>query len=1222
MGEDEAEEELIFDEPIFDDPDDDLGRAILDAKMNCGNEKERLKLEKMLEDHNKLLYPNCENGQKKLGTTLELLQWKAENGTSDKGFEKLLKIIKKMLPGENVLPSSTYEAKKVVCPLGLEVQKIHACINDCILYRGEYENLNACPVCSALRYKIRRDDPGDVEGESTPRKRVPAKVMWYAPIIPRLKRLFQNKEHAKLLRWHKEDRKKDVMLRHPADGSQWRKIDREFKSFSDDARNLRFGLSTDGFNPFGEQSSSHSTWPVTLCIYNLPPWLCMKRKFIMMPVLIQGPKQPGNDIDVYLRPLVEELLELWRDEGVPVWDEHEQKEFNLRALLFVTINDWPALGNISGQSNKGYNACTHCLGETDSNYLGNKNVYLGHRRFLPKQHHVRKRGKHFGGEADNRTKPTRPNGEVIYDMVKDLKVIFGKGPGGQSVPHDVDGHVPMWKKKSIFWELPYWKFLEVHSAIDVMHVTKNLCVNLLNFLGVYGKTKDTPDARQDQQSIHEGNNLNPEKYQGPASYALTKEEKEIFFEVLSSIKVPSGFSSNIKGIINMSEKKFQNLKSHDCHVIMTQLLPVALRGLLPENVRVPIVKLCAFLNAISQKVINPLTLQNLQKDVVQCLVSFELVFPPSFFNIMTHLLVHLVEEIGVLGPVFLHNMFPFERFMGVLKKYVHNRARPEGSISKGYGTEEVIEFCVDFIPDLKPIGVPESRYEGRLRGKGTLGKKSATCMDGHSFTQAHYTVLLNSILVAPYKEEHKEILRSKYPEQREDWIDGEHMKTFGGWLQTRLMNVTDDEQLYLLAKQPSSTISTFQGYEINGNTFYTFAQDKKSTNQNSGVRFDAEDGNGNKVTYYGYIEEIWELDYGPNFKVPLFRCKWFNLKDGVQVDPQYGMTTVDFKNLGYDTEPFVLASEVAQVTHASLSHRQGVVRYILYLIEQGVLILPTALVPVAPTPVLKVCFDLSSRLFSSRAFHRFPPLSSRLFSPMASIASLTPREAEALCASNYPCPPGYRVPTGWLLSVGGVPVPPVPLGVAREMAITNHYYFELTPEQRRNPQWHPDYSPTWESFFINRRERALARHEEGGPPPPNFNEAGRRLWWRGRTLQGVMAYRGPRLRYPQSQPTRAHPPTFEYRDPDASDDDDGDYDDYSGDYYRARHDRAGKISPIFSILTHADAQRPAPTPSPTPSVAPTPSPSSPQPTRVAVAHAVAFAFARRSPPPRAGTRPR
>ena len=76
----------------------------------------------------------------------------------------------------------------------------------------------------------------------------------------------------------------------------------------------------------------------------------MKRKFIMMPVLIQGPKQPGNDIDVYLRPLVEELLQLWNGNGVRAWDEHRQEEFNLHALLFVTINDWPTLSNLSGQT--------------------------------------------------------------------------------------------------------------------------------------------------------------------------------------------------------------------------------------------------------------------------------------------------------------------------------------------------------------------------------------------------------------------------------------------------------------------------------------------------------------------------------------------------------------------------------------------------------------------------------------------------------------------------------------------------------------------------------------------------------------------------------------------------------------------------------------------------------------------------------------------------------
>jgi hypothetical protein len=128
-------------------------------------------------------------------------------------------------------------------------------------------------------------------------------------------------------------------VENPTDGSQWRKIDRPYPDFALDARNIRFTLSTDGMNPIGEMSSSHNTWPLTLCIYNLPPWVCMKRKFIMMPVLIPGPKQPGNNIDMYLRLLVKELLLLWHEEGVRMWDEYRQENFNLQALLFVTIDD-------------------------------------------------------------------------------------------------------------------------------------------------------------------------------------------------------------------------------------------------------------------------------------------------------------------------------------------------------------------------------------------------------------------------------------------------------------------------------------------------------------------------------------------------------------------------------------------------------------------------------------------------------------------------------------------------------------------------------------------------------------------------------------------------------------------------------------------------------------------------------------------------------------------
>ena len=103
-------------------------------------------------------------------------------------------------------------------------------------------------------------------------------------------------------------------------------------------------------------------------------------------------------------------------------------------------------------------------------------------------------------------------------------------------------------------------------------------------------------------------------------------------------------------------------------------------------------------------------------------------FPPSFFDMMVHLIVHLLKQVRILGPVFMHQMYPFEWFMRVLKKYVRNWARPEGCITDGIRTKEVIDFYVDYM-DLKPIGVPVSRHEGRLQGKGTLGEKTTLVRD-------------------------------------------------------------------------------------------------------------------------------------------------------------------------------------------------------------------------------------------------------------------------------------------------------------------------------------------------------------------------------------------------------------------------------------------------------------------------------------------------------------
>ena len=238
-----------------------------------------------------------------------------------------------------------------------------------MLFRGEgFEKKHNCVKCGASRYK-RKKDTDEVDDEVT-KNGPPAKMLWYLPIIPRLQRLFSNPKEAKSLCWHAEGRKKDGKMRHVADSPQWRNIDTRYPDFGKEMRNIRFGLSSDGINPFGNMSSRHSTWPVLLCIYNLPTWLCMKRKYIMMSLLIQGPKQPGNDIDVYLAPLIDDLKTLW-GEGVDVYDAYRKEHFQLRAMLFCTINDFPAYGNLSGYKTKGKKACPVCEDDTESIWLKN-----------------------------------------------------------------------------------------------------------------------------------------------------------------------------------------------------------------------------------------------------------------------------------------------------------------------------------------------------------------------------------------------------------------------------------------------------------------------------------------------------------------------------------------------------------------------------------------------------------------------------------------------------------------------------------------------------------------------------------------------------------------------------------------------------------------------------------------------------------------------------------
>ena len=146
-------------------------------------------------DLKKPLYSRCNNSLTLLSAVLSLVNVKVRYGWSDKSFSSLLEVVHDMLPNENMLPKTYYQAKKILCLMGMEYQKIYACPNDCILYRHEFEEMHKCLRCGVSWYKVKDDD--ECSSDENSKKGPLTKVLWYLPIIPRFRRLFVNGDDAK-----------------------------------------------------------------------------------------------------------------------------------------------------------------------------------------------------------------------------------------------------------------------------------------------------------------------------------------------------------------------------------------------------------------------------------------------------------------------------------------------------------------------------------------------------------------------------------------------------------------------------------------------------------------------------------------------------------------------------------------------------------------------------------------------------------------------------------------------------------------------------------------------------------------------------------------------------------------------------------------------------------------------------------------------------------------
>ncbi|RHN45055.1 hypothetical protein MtrunA17_Chr7g0226101 [Medicago truncatula] len=556
-----------------------MEKAALDEGERNPQVGENSKFYQLVKENEEMLYPNCKK-YSKLSFMVHLFHLKCLNGWSDKSFSMLLDLLRDALPEGNILPNSYYETK-MISGLGLGYEKIHACPNDCILYRDKYVNDQVCPKCGTSRWKTTNEDvQANGMETSDKRKNLPTKILRWFPLKPRLQRLFMSSEVAESMRWHHKGRLNDGSLRHPADSLAWKDFAERYPMFSSDARNVRLGLASDGFNPFKTMSINHSTWPVILIPYNLPPWMCMKQSFFMLSLLIPGPKGPGNNVDVYLQPLIEELQDLWAN-GIETFDAYKRETFQLRAAITWTINDFPAYANLSGWSTKGQYACPCCGIETTSRWLkhGGKFCYMCHRRWLAPKHKWRLNSKDFDGTRELRKPPRRLHGDAILSQINEC-LEEGLEDGAQPC-----------KKKSIFFTLPYWKYNVLHHNLDVMHIEKNVCDNIIGtLLNQEGKSKDNYKARADlvdmgiRSMLHPQPSPNSSTMRLPrACYQMTNKEKDAFLSILKNVKCPDECSSSIPRCVQVKQRKIFGLKSYDCHVLMQVLLPIALRGSLSDK---------------------------------------------------------------------------------------------------------------------------------------------------------------------------------------------------------------------------------------------------------------------------------------------------------------------------------------------------------------------------------------------------------------------------------------------------------------------------------------------------------------------------------------------------------------------------------------------------------------------------------------------------------------
>ncbi|KAH0716865.1 hypothetical protein KY290_013434 [Solanum tuberosum] len=438
-------------------------------------------------------------------------------------------------------------------------------------------------------------------------------------------------------------------------------------------------------------------------------------------------------------------------------------------------------------------------------------------------------------------------------------------------------------------------------------------------MNVKGKTKDTINTRLDLKEMNSRPELHPiqrgEKVEVPtACYTLSPEDKHKLCLFLKNLKVSDGFSSNISQCVNLKDHKISGLKSHDCHVLLHHILPLALCG--SKELRID-------------------DLKHIEEQIPIILCKLEKVFPPSFFDVMVHLPIHIASEAEIAGPIHYRWMYPVERWLYFLKFLIGNRVCPEGCIVEGYIAIECMTLCSRYLHRIDTkFNRPERNYDGGLKTSNgslsifcqprkKLGAKDPCELEANELEQSHIYILKNCDEVLPYLE---------YGEYYSTLADTEWDRKFIEWFKDRVaqLHKTDNSRLMKdllsLSRGPTKYSTHSNGYIVNGYRFHVEDHDQMLKTQNCGVVIVGEnDKDSENVDYYGILTDVIELQFISNRRLILFRCKWFDVYDKIKgfKRDEYDFVSVNPTRLLKTNEPFILASQASQVFYANDNSNKG-----------------------------------------------------------------------------------------------------------------------------------------------------------------------------------------------------------------------------------------------------------------------------------------------------------